>query len=184
MSMDDGKRVVATPLLFVAIALALGVFGCGVKSTPLPPELVRPEQILDLHAQRVRRGVELTWSRPRRYVSGKHLSDLGDFIIMRSANFGPMTQLAEIRVTDQERFRVQSKFEFLDTHVEPDRFYRYQVVSRTLDDYQSLPSNAAGVAVVKLRKSAKRTPHVVTKPAAAPSPKASVNPMLSAPGGR
>ena len=193
MSMYGGKNGLLAAPLFVALAVALSAFGCGVKSTPVAPELVRPQQILDLHAQQVRGGVQLSWSRPRRYASGKQLSDLGGFIILRATGFGPMKQLAEVPVTDQERFRVQSNFALLDTQVEPDRFYRYQVISRTLDDYQSLPSNEASVAILKLRKPAAQAPGAPAKrptaaapgagasgPAAMPSPGAVANPALPA----
>jgi hypothetical protein len=45
------KRANALTLALVIAALANAIFlGCGVKSTPIPPEAARPEQILGLEA--------------------------------------------------------------------------------------------------------------------------------------
>ena len=54
----------------VALAAALFVLGCGVKSPPIPPEQAIPERIVGLQASSRRNGVALSWERPDRTAGG------------------------------------------------------------------------------------------------------------------
>lgn len=131
--------------LGAAVVAALFVAGCGVKSIPLPPESVRPEQIIDLRAVVVSHGVQLTWSRPEHYSGGQQMRDLGSFTIVRAPEDGPYVPLVQIPVTDQERFAVARTFSYFDNSVKRGNAYRYEVISHTTDGYDSLPSNEAEI---------------------------------------
>ena len=124
-----------------AFAAALIAFGCGVKSLPVPPERAIPERIVSLEATSQRNGVMLSWERPDRTAGGAKMNDLGSFEVERAEDTGSFHQLADIRVTDQDRFQQQRRFDFLDRGVEVGKRYRYQVISATLDNYRSDPSN-------------------------------------------
>lgn len=139
--MMRGMRI--TPILIAAalILAALIALGCGVKSAPMPPESARPEQILDLRALPERRGIQLSWSRPERNAGGKRMRDLAGFTVLRSDNQQSYQSIVEVPVTDQERFQVATKFSYLDATAQGDHSYRYEVVARTVDGYESLPSN-------------------------------------------
>jgi len=134
-------------LLFLLSALSrlilIGslVLGCGVKSAPVPPQLLYPARISDLHASADANGINLTWSRPMHYASGHSMHDLGSFVLLRSQGHQPFQPLIELPVTDQERFVPQRKFSYLDGETEVGNSYRYEVVSRTTDGYTSAPSN-------------------------------------------
>lgn len=130
----------------LAVGLVLGVgltTGCGVKSAPLPPEIVQPEQIADLHASADANGIKLTWERPTRYFGGHAMRDLGDFVIVRAEAAGPYSPLIELPVTDRERFAVQHQFSYIDNETVVGRSYRYQIISKTTDGYISKASNEA-----------------------------------------
>ncbi|HYB92047.1 MAG TPA: hypothetical protein VEC38_13510 [Candidatus Binataceae bacterium] len=134
-------------IILAAVALAMTAMwlGCGVKSPPIPPELARPERIDDLRADSAQGGVRLVWSRPERYASGRRMRDLGSFVLMRSKAEAKPEKLAEIPVTDQQRFRVQHEFSYLDQATTLGEAYSYRVMSRTLDGYVSEPSNEASL---------------------------------------
>ncbi|HLW70736.1 MAG TPA: hypothetical protein VKS22_08960 [Candidatus Binataceae bacterium] len=132
-------------LVFVA---AFGA-GCGVKSAPLPPELARPERILDLRALADPHGIKLAWSRPIRLTGGHSMRDLSGFVILRAEGDAPMVALVKIPVTDQQRFSVQHEFDYLDAETVIGDRYRYQVVSETSDGYTSDASNEVGFTRVK-----------------------------------
>src|SRR5512135_66618 len=102
------------PLVLAASAVLLGV-GCGVKSAPIAPELVRPAAIADLRATADNHGIKLSWARPTHYVGGRMMRDLGGFILLRGSGAnGAMAPLVELPVTDQERFSVEREFSFID----------------------------------------------------------------------
>lgn len=131
------------------LVAALG-FGCGVKSQPIPLEYAVPERIADLRAVSARGGIQLVWGRPERYVGGRKMTGLGRFEVFRAEENGPYRSLAEIPVTDQERFQQQHRFTYLDRAARLGGSYRYEVFSRTLDGYQSAPSNKIEVTRHKL----------------------------------
>jgi hypothetical protein len=115
--------------------------GCGVKSTPVPPQTVYPAAISDLRATPDPAGINLTWTRPMHYVSGHSMRDLGGFVLLRSQGSRPFEPLVELPVTDQERFSPQKTYSYLDGETELGNSYRYEIVSRTIDGYTSAPSN-------------------------------------------
>jgi len=164
----------------LAIALAPG---CGVKSAPIPPEAARPQQILDLEAIPERRGIQLTWSRPEQYTSGKSMRDLAGFTVMRAEGQQQYQPIVEVPVTDQERFQVASRFTYTDNTAAPNHFYRYEVVSHTTDGYKSLPSNEASLNYIRPRAlppTASQAAPAVENPAPAPPPAPLVVPHLHA----
>jgi len=142
-------RSVSTRLFFLLGALLLAA-GCGVKSAPVPPELARPERIADLRAVPDANGIKLSWGRPTRYSGGHTMRDLGGFVILRasSAN-GQMEPLAELPVTDRERFAIEHEFSYIDNETVVGQVYRYAIVSRTLDGYVSEASNTVDFTRVR-----------------------------------
>ncbi len=131
--------------VLLLICAALTYLGCGMKSHPQPPSAVRPQRIADLQAVSVSNGIRIRWSRPERYSGGARMRDLGKFEILRAIGGGPPQLLADIPVTDLQRFRQQRHFTYLDTDTEIGRRYRYQIISMTTDGYESLPSNQAEI---------------------------------------
>jgi hypothetical protein len=146
-------------LLFVHWLLALiGLTllpGCGVKSTPVPPQMVYPAAISDLRASADPTGINLTWSRPMHYVSGHSMRDLGGFVVLRGEGNQPFQPLVEIPVTDQERFSPQRTYSYVDGETQMGNSYRYEIVSRTTDGYTSTPSNEVEFTRVQPRKKLK-----------------------------
>jgi hypothetical protein len=120
---------------------ALAITGCGVKERPLPPDAVRPERILDLKAAAARDGIRLSWGRPDRYATGRTMRNLGGFIILRAEDDARPAMLAEIPISDRERFQKERRFDYIDTATLIGHTYRYQIVSATDDGYQGDPSN-------------------------------------------
>ncbi|HLI63012.1 MAG TPA: hypothetical protein VKV05_06410 [Terriglobales bacterium] len=132
-------------IVLVLLSLVLLYPGCGVKSRPLPPSDVRPQRTTDLQAVSVANGIRIRWSRPVRYTGGGRMRDLGKFEILRAVGGGEPKLLADIPVTDLQRFRQQQHFSYLDTDTQLGMRYRYQIISVTTDGYESLPSNQAEV---------------------------------------
>ena len=120
--------------------------GCGHTAPPLAPEDVAPRQLADLAASNAADGIQLSWSRPHLYANGTRMTDLGGFLVERATN-GALTyqRIAELTVTDRDRFRQVKRFKHLDRDVTPGVAYRYRVVSFTVDRYFSAPSNAVTI---------------------------------------
>ncbi|MFI5366166.1 MAG: hypothetical protein ACHQ4J_11130 [Candidatus Binatia bacterium] len=124
------------------------VSACGRKAPPRPPEDVRPKTIADLTASNVADGVQLSWSRPRAYADGSPMTDLGGFVVERADGADPhaaFQHVAQLEVTDRDRFRQIKSFRYLDRDTSVGTPYRYRVVSYTLDRYFSAPSNIASL---------------------------------------
>lgn len=136
----------------IIVAPMLGI-GCGAKSPPIAPQLAVPEQITSLNAIAEKDGVRLSWDRPEDTAGGHKMSDLGSFEIDRAEGSGGFQPLAEIPVTDQDRFQQQHRFTYLDNTAVIGRHYRYQVVSATLDNYRSEPSDLAEISYRDTRAS-------------------------------
>jgi hypothetical protein len=136
-------RKIAPLVLLLALGIGVLYAGCGVKNRPKPPSEVRPQRIIDLEAVSVNNGIRLRWSRPEHYTGGARLRDLGKFEILRAASGGESRLLADIPVTDRQRFRQQRHFTYVDTDTQIGQRYRYQVISATTDGYESQPSNQA-----------------------------------------
>ena len=132
------------PRSILALLALIGIpvlAGCGVKSTPVPPETVYPAAISDLHATADPAGINLTWSRPMHYVSGHSMRDLGGFVLLRGEGNQPFEPLVELPVTDQERFSPERTYSYVDGEARVGNSYRYEIISRTTDGYTSAPSN-------------------------------------------
>jgi hypothetical protein len=135
-------------LPFAFCLLTSFTLACGRKAPPRPPQDVMPKTIEDLAASNVRDGIELSWARPRLYADGTRLTDLGGFLIERvsgSAAGARFERLAEIEVTDRERFQQIKRFRYVDRSVTGGGAYAYRVVSFTVDRYFSAPSNAVSI---------------------------------------
>lgn len=142
-------RLRESVLMALATAVAAWIAGCGIKSAPMAPELVRPEPIRDLRASADPTGIKLSWDRPTHYVGGHLMRDLGSFVILRGTAGRKMDPLVELPVTDRERFSVEHEFIYVDGETVPNSRYRYQIVSKTVDGYVSEPSNEVEFTRVK-----------------------------------
>ena len=129
------------------VALAVVGAGCGLKSRPVAPELVRPLPAEDLAAIAVPEGVRLTWQRPLRYSGGQRMNDLGGFVIERAAGGEPVAfaPVGRVDLTDQTRFRKERRLEWVDQSVQPGTRYLYRVTAFTLDGYRSGPAGPVSI---------------------------------------
>ena len=148
-------------------AIALGS-GCGAKSRPVAPELVHPDRVNDLSAKSDPKGIRLTWSRPMKYSGGKALKDLAGFRLLRSEGDGSLTDLAELPITDQERFQKVRRFAYIDTTAQIGHSYRYTMIAETADGYQSDASNV--VVTTRTLPTPPVTPENFKLPTPAPLP--------------
>ncbi len=126
------------------VAVTLLAAACGRKAMPKPPEDVVPATITDLSATMAPEGVTLTWNRPKGYVDGSRMNDLGGFVIERADGTDPdeeFQELGRVIVTDRERFQQERRFRLTDASTIVGASYRYRVVSFTVDEYFSTPSN-------------------------------------------
>jgi len=133
------RRRAARALLFL-LPLALLPPACGRKTDPRPPELVRPEIVGVVEVRNVADGIEVSWKRPRDYVDGSRMYDLGGFRVERGKESGPWILLAEITVADNDRFRPIKSFKHTDPGTAPGESYRYRVQSFTTDGHVSEPA--------------------------------------------
>lgn len=126
-------------------ALALSFSACGLKANPQPAALVRPETITDLSAAKAAEGVRLEWTRPDSYANGDDMPDLGGFKVFRGVLRALAREIADIKVSDRERFQRQRRFTFVDKDGTKGGSYYYRIVSYTTDQYYSAPSNQATI---------------------------------------
>lgn len=140
-------------LTTAAILAATVMAGCGVKSNPIPPSETHPGRVNDLSAVSVAGGVRLSWSRPMTYTSGKRLRDLAGFRLMRAEGAGAFSEVAELPVTDQERFQKVRHFSYVDRSAQMGQKYLYIIIAETSDGYESDPSN-----VVRIKRTQPKPP--------------------------
>lgn len=132
----------------VVMLLCVPYAGCGRKAPPRPSEDVLPRPISDLEAVNVAEGTQLSWSRPVLYADGSRISDLAGFVIERAVGTdprAPFVRVSTLEVGDRDRFRQIKRFQYLDRDTHAGIVYFYRVVSFTLDQYFSEPSNAVTV---------------------------------------
>lgn len=134
-------------IVLLAVILMLCA-GCGKKSSPRAPELAIPEPIKDLRGSVGKKGIALRWTRPKQYVDGKSLTDLGGFVLFRKGIPAdcptcpaPYRERIIINVEDQDKFIKKTKYAFQDRELEANTVYRYRVFSRLFDGSLSQPSN-------------------------------------------
>lgn len=132
------------PLLVLAILTP----ACGRKTPVKPPEFAAPERIDDLATVNQEGGIRLSWGRPREYADGSRMLNLGGFTVERRRPGGDFARVAELPISDRERFRQRRTFRYLDPDVASGLSYEYRVLSFTLDDYVSQPSNVVSVVRV------------------------------------
>lgn len=159
------KRLWIAAVAVMAIAMAPG---CGSKSRPIPPELTHPDRVNDLAAKPDSKGIRLTWSRPMKYSGGATLKDLAGFRLLRAEGDGSFAELAELPVTDQERFQKVRRFAYVDTTARMGHNYRYMMIAETADGYQSDPSNV--VEETRTKPISPLTPENFRLPMPAPLP--------------
>jgi hypothetical protein len=129
------------------LSLLVLAAACGLKSDPRGVDQVRPKVITSLMSKTAVDGVHLEWVRPATYLSGQRMDDLGGFLVFRGVPDQQAEQIADIPVTDRERFRPEKRFEYIDKDVTSGGRYYYRVISYTLDRYYSQPSNMVAVTI-------------------------------------
>jgi hypothetical protein len=129
------------------ISLLLLVAACGLKADPRGVDQVRPKVITSLVSKPAADGIHLQWQRPSTYLNGQRMDDLGGFLVFRGVPDQVAAQIADIPVTDRERFRPEKIFEYVDKDVTKGGHYYYRVISYTLDKYYSQPSNMVAVTI-------------------------------------
>lgn len=129
-----------------ALVAVVALFACGRRGPVKPPEYSQPAPIEDLQATNQVEAVLLSWARPARYADGSRMTDLGLFRVERAASGAVEFEvIAELPVSDRERFRQIKRFRFADRGAAEGESYRYRVVSSTVDGYASAPSNTVEI---------------------------------------
>ncbi len=133
-------------ILLVALA-SLAVSACGLKADPRGADQVRPKTISSLTGLLATDGVHLDWQRPATYLNGQRMDDIGGFLVFRGLPGQQAEQIADIQVADRERFRPEKRFQYLDKSVSKGGTYYYRVITYTIDQYYSFPSNQVTIAI-------------------------------------
>lgn len=132
--------------LLVALAVSLLAVACGRKSDPRPPELTVPRSPEPVVASNVAAGIRVQWRRPDEYVDGARFDDLSQFIVYRACEAAPdFERIAEIPVSDRDRFRRQRGFDLVDHDPALGVACRYRVFAIAGDGQ---PSEAAESATI------------------------------------
>jgi hypothetical protein len=131
----------------VLLVGALVSLGCGLKADPRGADQVRPRTITSLSGRPQPDGIHLEWQRPAAYANGQRMDDLGGFLVFRGLPGEEAKEIANIPVTDRDRFRPEKTFGYVDKEAGPSATVYYRVISYTTDSYYSLPSNQVTIAV-------------------------------------
>lgn len=124
----------------------LGATACGKVGAPRLPDLAVPLEPQPVEVRNVKQGFEVSFRRPRAYLDGVPLEDLGSFEVSRSCEPVPgFVPVADIPVIDHGRFQKQASISFLDFDPQPGQVCTYRVVAVTLDDYRSAPAESAPI---------------------------------------
>jgi hypothetical protein len=73
-----------TAFLILALFALSGLGGCGFKNAPVPPQRVVPAAIHDLQAELDEQGATLSWTYPKKTVSGDSIEEIGGFLLYRA----------------------------------------------------------------------------------------------------
>jgi hypothetical protein len=123
----------------------LAAAACGRKTPVVAPALAAPQTVEELQATNRLDGIELSWDRPTRYADGSHMLDLDGFRVERRRPCCGYVELARVPVEDRTRFQRARRFRYVDERVEPGELYSYRVIAFTVDEYESLPSEAVQI---------------------------------------
>lgn len=135
--MTRALRILAALILLAA---------CGRKGPPVAPELVQPRSPGALTAASIADGVRLVWQRPLTYTSGRHMNDLGQFLVDRAAGEGAdFVRVGVIELDDRLRFRKERRLEWVDHDVIQEERYLYRVTAETIDGYRSRPAGPVSI---------------------------------------
>src|SRR5262245_38512441 len=140
------SRTIGLVFCFLLSVSLFSLLACGRKTDVRPPELVGPEPVGDLTLEAKDQTIQLHWGRPKRYVDGSNMDDLGGFVVLRAIQDGQgkaetFSRIATVAVEDRDRFRQAKKFSYTDEQLTAGTLYRYRVQAFTLDGYYSSPSN-------------------------------------------
>ncbi len=150
--------------LFVVLALALLVSGCGKKTAPRPILAVPPPQVKDLKAEVRNAGVELSWSIPNFNRESSETYSYG-FAVMKTEVPWDKRNCLECPVANQEILQridlsypepataPEQNLTVIDTQVSANHAYRYQVAFRDNKDRVLSLSNPTIAKVVPLPQS-------------------------------
>lgn len=128
-------------------ALALvALLGCGKVGPPRLPQLAVPRAPEPVQVRNVAAGIEITLRRPREYLDGVSLDDLGSLEVTRSCEHAPgPVAVADVPIVDHDRFQKQSRITLVDFDPQPGQVCTYRVIAVTLDDYRSAPADSAPI---------------------------------------
>ena len=161
-------------------AIALFVVGCGRKAAVVAPELIHPKPPANLVATATRDGVQLRWSRPSQYTSGKRMRDLDGFIVERAQEQDGhlvFTEAATIHLEDRYRFQQERRMEWVDPGVTEGQRYLYRVIALTLDAYRSEPVGPVSIDYRRPAAKPSATDAKGTKSPRAPEPSPPAPPL-------
>ena len=86
--MRTASNLTGLGLAFAAMAVALGLSGCGTPAAPQPPSLKLPELVTDLSAERTGDHVSLHWTMPRKTTDRELLTGPVTVRVWRTAALG------------------------------------------------------------------------------------------------
>lgn len=133
-------------LVFGFGAALVALVGCGKVGPPRLPQLAVPVAPEPVQVRNVEAGIEVSFRRPKEYLDGVALDDLGSFEISRSCEHAPgPIPIADIPVVDHGRFQKQSRISLVDFDPRPGQVCVYRVIAVTLDDYRSYPADSAPI---------------------------------------
>jgi len=126
--------------------LACCLPGCGLKTSPVAPELVEPMPPTNLRATPAPTGVRLVWRRPTRYTGGGPMRDIARFDVERVATDGTeWGVVGTLVMEDRYRLRQPRTIEWIDGGATAGTSYRYRVITVTRDGRASVASEPATV---------------------------------------
>ncbi|MDD2463905.1 MAG: hypothetical protein PHI97_07895 [Desulfobulbus sp.] len=81
--MNRGERLVKAAMA-LATAGILVCAGCGFKDDPVPPQHVLPQAVPDLRVELIDQGATLSWSYPRKTVTGDEIEEIEGFELFQA----------------------------------------------------------------------------------------------------
>ena len=123
--------------------------GCGVKTPPIPPDVLVAKPINDLQGTVKEGAIDLTWSVPEENQNGSKPVDLVSFRVLRREETkgclecpGEFLKRAEFDLRSNQGFlREDNTITWQDTDLKEGVIYIYKVISVNHWGYPSLPSN-------------------------------------------